>query len=246
MRLNDIYRRRIRITTESGKARADLEDDPHRYGVIVLHDSARVLSIKGLAPRTPWNLCIDAAPMLSRIEGMPLTADFKQVYRHTNGSMQCTHLLDLAGLAIAHAARGTRLREYDFEASWSEARERQFAGMHVDGVNVLNWTLQGTRILSPEPFAGLDLRTMKPWITANYTDPDELEAIMLFRRAIQISGSRRLDLDTFPNAAAIGHVMGACYVFQPGVAERALRVQGATLNFADSPERMLMDLDRSA
>jgi hypothetical protein len=238
-----IYRRRIRIRTEPGEARADLEDDPHRYGVIVRHDGARVVSVEGLSLRTPWDLCTDAAAMLSRLVGMPLADDFNQVYLHTDGGMQCTHMFDMAGLAIAHAARGTKLREYDFEVVWSDGWERQSANMYVNGASYLSWTVQNSRILSPEPFAGLDLRTMRSWITANYTDPDQLEAVMLFRRAMHISGSRRLDLDTIPNAAATGHSMGACYVLQPGIGERAQRVRGATRNFGDSPDQMLKDLD---
>ncbi|WP_244861109.1 DUF2889 domain-containing protein [Aromatoleum petrolei] len=244
MRPRDIYRRRIRVKTDTGEARADLEDDPHRYGVTVRHDSVRVVAVEGLALRTPWSLCASAAAALSRLEGMPLTTDFTNVYRYIDGSMQCTHMLDMAGLAIAHAARGIRLREYDFEITWSEGQEQQFATMYVDGVNFLNWTVQDTRILSPTPFAGQNLRTMKPWIEVNFNDPDELEALMLFRRAIHISGSRSLDLDALPNAAATGHTIGACYVFQPGVAEHALRMHGTTRDFGDSPERLLMDLDR--
>ncbi|MDB5968420.1 MAG: hypothetical protein JWQ90_870 [Hydrocarboniphaga sp.] len=38
-----IYRRRLRIVTGPGWARADLEDDPHRYGVEVHHDGADIL-----------------------------------------------------------------------------------------------------------------------------------------------------------------------------------------------------------
>jgi hypothetical protein len=242
MRPYGIYCRRIRISTQAGEARADLEDDPHRYGVIVRHDGARVVSVQGLPLRTPWDLCASAAPMLSRLEGMPLVADFNKVYRHTTGRMQCTHMFDMAGLAIAHAARGTPLREYDFEVEWSEERQ-QFARMYVDGIAHLQWTVKDARILSPEPFTGLDLRTMKLWIAANHADPDQREALMLFRRAVHISGSRTLDLDVLPNAAATGHTMGACYVFRPGVAERALRVQGTMRDFGDSPEWLLRDLD---
>jgi len=44
-----IYRRRIRIATSPGQARADLEDDPHRYGVIVRHDGEHLTGVEGIA-----------------------------------------------------------------------------------------------------------------------------------------------------------------------------------------------------
>lgn len=84
---------------------------------------------------------------------------------------------------------------------------------------------------------------MKPWIQANCTSPEQREAAYLFRRAIHISGSRRLDLDALPNAAATGHSMGACYIFRPGIAEHAIRMPGTKLNFTNCPERLLSDLD---
>jgi hypothetical protein len=47
------YRRRIRITTAPGKARADIEDDAHRFGVALLHDGVKVTAIRGEGLRTP-------------------------------------------------------------------------------------------------------------------------------------------------------------------------------------------------
>ena len=49
--------------------------------------------------------------------------------------------------------------------------------------------------------------------------------------------------NTTPSAIhATGHVNGACYVYQHGVAERALREPGSTLDFGTAPERLLADL----
>src|SRR6266511_3842032 len=142
-----IYRRRIRIRTAAGIARADLEDDPHRYAVIVRHDGERVSAIEGRTVRTPWTSCREATSVLDRLVGIPLSPNPLAVYASTNGREQCTHLFDLAGLAIAHAT---------------------------------------------------------------------------------------------------GHASGACYVFQPGVVERAARVMRSTLDFTDAPERLLGDLEAKA
>ena len=50
------------------------------------------------------------------------------------------------------------------------------------------------------------------------------------------------DMDRMTTAAATGHVSGACHVFQPGVAEHALRERGSTLDFGATPQALLADL----
>jgi hypothetical protein len=238
-----IYRRRIRVRTACGIARADLEDDPHRYVVIVRHDGERVSATQGLAPRTPWTSCREATSMLDRLVGVRLSANPVAIYAFTDGREQCTHLFDLAGLAIAHAARGTSLRQYDIEVPCFNPRDRQTARLSRDGMPALEWTVQRTEIVAPAPFAGRNLRTLMPWVEQTFRDPDDYEAIVVLRRGLFVSGSRAHDLDTLATARATGHVSGACYVFQPGVAERAARVAHSTLDFTDAPERLLGDLD---
>jgi hypothetical protein len=237
-----IYRRRIRISTAPGQARADLEDDPHRYGVIVIHDGEHVSAVQGIALRTPWSLCRDAVNVLDRLAGMALSPDPQQVYRHTDGRSQCTHMFDLAGLAIAHAARGTAQRQYDIELPCLDTRTPREARLSVDGRERLVWELQRTTILGPEPFAGQDLRSMMPWVKARFVDRDTLEAVMVLRRAVFISGNRMFDMDRMAHAAATGHVSGACFVYQHGVAERAAREHGSTLDFGATPQALLADL----
>src|SRR6266542_3664524 len=210
-----IYRRRIRIRTAAGIARADLEDDPHRYAVIVRHDGERVSAIEGRTVRTPWTSCREATSVLDRLVGIPLSPNPLAVYASTNGREQCTHLFDLAGLAIAHAARRTRLRHYDVEVPCFNPRGRQTGRLSRDGIAVLEWTVDRTEIVAP-------------------------------RRAFYISGVRTYDLDRLAVAQATGHASGACYVFQPGVVERAARVMRSTLDFTDAPERLLGDLEAKA
>jgi len=237
-----IYRRRIRIQTARGEARADLEDDPHRYGVIVHHDGKRVKSVEGLALRTPYDLCADAAGMLDRLVSMALSPHPLAVYRFTNGRAQCTHMLDLAGLAIAHAARGTALRQYDVEVPCLNPLGRQTVRLCRDGVPALEWKIERSHIVAPLPYSGHNLRSMMPWVESTFTNLDDLEAIVVLRRGIYISGSRAYDLDTLPVAASTGHVSGACYVFQPKMAARAVRIIGSTRDFSNVSERLLADL----
>ena len=53
------------------------------------------------------------------------------------------------------------------------------------------------------------------------------------------SGNRMYDMDRMATAADTGHVSGACHVFQHGVAERAWREKGSTLDFGATPQSLL-------
>src|SRR2546423_10980018 len=109
------------------------------------------------ARRPPWTACGGEGGMLDGLLGMPLSPDPQQVYRHTNGREQCTHLLDLAGLAAAHAARGIVAREYDAEVPCLDPAARRDAVLRTDGHEVLRWTLERNTIVAPATFAGQDL-----------------------------------------------------------------------------------------
>jgi hypothetical protein len=178
-----IYRRCIRIATAENEARAELEDDLHRFAVIIVHDGVRVRAIHGLPIRVPWSLCPQAAAAFDDLVGMPLSAHPLAVFRHTDGSQQCTHMLDLAGLAIAHAARGTRLRQYDVEAPYVEERGRAAWRCGATARRRANPALDhdGATQLAPQAFAGRDIKRLPPWAGSAFPDPDDYEAIILLR-----------------------------------------------------------------
>ncbi|NRF71999.1 DUF2889 domain-containing protein [Aquincola sp. S2] len=237
------YRRRLRIRTGADWARADLEDDPHRYGLTLRHDGTRISAIEGRALRTPWSACGEAVAVLDRLIGMELSPDPQQVYRQVNGRAQCTHLLDLAGLAASHAARGIAQRDYDAEAPCLDPDARRDAVLHTDGRETLRWTLERNAIIAPAPFAGQDLAALMPWAKACIVDRDLFEAVWVLRRALFVSGNRFHDLDAMARATDTGHVLGTCHVYADGVAGRALRAFGSTRDFSDPGVPMLADLE---
>ncbi len=242
-----IYRRRIRIVSSPGSTRADLEDDPHRYGVVVRHDGSAVTGIEGIPLRTPWTLCSASAALLDRLIGMPLSPDPLAVYARTNGREQCTHMFDMAGFAVAHAARATAYRQYDVEVPATPRGSARDVLLRRDGREVLRWRVNGNLIEAPAPYAGLELQRLPLWAKRHFPDGDDFEAIVVLRRAIYIAGARYLDLDDMADASTLAHfIMGACYVFQPGVAERAQRMVGSTRDFTTTPEALLADLEIEA
>jgi hypothetical protein len=242
-----IYRRRILVRGEPGCTRADLEDDPHRHGVEIHHDGRRVTAVRGHALRVPWSACPGATGVLDRLIGMELSDDPLAVYAHTGSREQCTHLFDVAGLAVAHAARGTVRRQYDAQVPILTAQGARTATLFRDGERVLEWelawSLPGSTLTGPARWAGQSIRRVLDRARELCTDLDELEAVAILRRAVHISGCRLANLDLHDTPAAFAaSLRGACHVFGRSGPLPATRVRGSTRDFTHNPDDMLADL----
>lgn len=229
-----VFRRRVEImatrTNDAGEVRAALEDDFHHFRVWVRHRAGLVSAIGGEALRHPYSLCPQACDQLQQLLGMKLDRVAHSVTRQTDASHQCTHLLDLAGLAIAAAARDTRQRRYDIEVA-QRIDDRTRAVLLRDHDELLSWAVNGTRLEGPPPYTGINLREgMARWALSTLTE-EMAEAALLLRRCTLISMGRAYNLDEQVHAMNTG----LCYSQQSDRAEQALRMKGSTLDFSDNP-----------
>lgn len=156
-----VFRRRVDIIAHhvdgTGEVRAALEDDFHHFRVWVRHHEGEVTAIGGEALRYPYSMCPQACGQLQQLLGMKLDCIAHSVTRQADASHQCTHLFDLAGLAIAAAARGTLERRYDINIGQRIAN-RTRATLIRDGDEDLTWDVNGTMIEGPSPYSGINLR----------------------------------------------------------------------------------------
>jgi hypothetical protein len=231
-----------------GRVVADMEDDFHRFRVELEHDGRRVVRVRGDARRFPWTECRGAATPLRALEGMPLFPSSTAVGDHTNPRANCTHLFDLAGLAVAHAHGGRTRRRYDMEVPDRDRQGRTRARLARDGDPLLDWEIEGTAILGPAPFAGVAMRGagFLTW-TGRELDVELAEAAVALRRACFIAMGRARDLDDAPTAATYMDIAGgSCHSFTPGIAERATRMRGSAHDFTHRPELLLADVDDGA
>ncbi|WP_223517971.1 MULTISPECIES: DUF2889 domain-containing protein [unclassified Pseudomonas] len=224
------FRRRVDIIAHpangTGEVRAALEDDFHHFRAWVRHQDGEVTAIGGEALRYPYSLCSQACTQLQQLLGMKLDRVAHSVTRQTDASHQCTHLLDLAGLAIAAAARGTQQRRYDVNIG-QRIDHRTRAILIRDGNEDLTWEVNGTMIEGPSPYCGINLREgMARW-ALNALSEEAAEAALLLRRCTLISMGRAYDLDEQIHAANTAR----CYSQQPERADQALRMKGSTLDF---------------
>jgi len=222
--------------SDSLRVRAALEDDFHHFRV-ELHARAGVISaIAAQAPRHPYSLCPSAAQPLQRLVGTALTRQAHALGRAVDPREQCTHLLDLAGLAAAAAARGVHERRYDIEVPLRQDGRTQ-ARLARDGEPLLCWDVLELTVTGPDPYTGFDLRQgMASWALANLAE-EEAEAALVLRRGAAISMGKGKPLDAQVHAVATGR----CYAQQAERAPLALRQVGSTWDFTARASALCMD-----
>nr|WP_315189759.1 DUF2889 domain-containing protein [uncultured Albidiferax sp.] len=235
-----MFRRRIILHSETKgeecHVRAALEDDFHHFRVEVVAVDGRVTRILAESPRRPYSLCSNAIAELDVLLGMELSPVAHAVTRLTDPTQQCTHLFELAGLAIAAAARSIARRQYDVEVP-TRIEGRALPTLARDGVPLLAWEVQGTVIQSPAAYAGIDLnRGMARWALSTLPQ-DEAEAALVLRRCTGISKGRGMNLDHQAHAQPNGH----CFSQQPQRASQAIRMVGSTWDFSQTAERLCAD-----
>lgn len=226
------YRRAIRLKAEAGQVEAEIEDDFHHFAVTVRHDGDHVTEATGRAVRYPWSQCPMATGALAGLRGLPIGPDATAVYRHVDPLGQCTHMLELAGLAIAQAARGPGARRYDVAVT-DAVDGRVDAELLCDGAPLARWVLQDGVIAEPAERHGQRPAEFRSRMLLTLPPP-EAETLLILRRAIALAGSRGWDVDRFPTAAAMQRDP-ACFVFRAGVAERAPRRHGSVRDFSNGP-----------
>jgi hypothetical protein len=227
------FRRRVGIhstgDTTRGEVRACLEDDFHHFRVRIVHVNGKTQQVDGWAVRHPYSTCPLAANQLTHLVNAPLNGLAHSVMRVTDPSAQCTHLMELAGLAIAAAARSIAQRLYDIAVPRRVAG-RTLATLDRDGQRVLAWELVDTTITAPGPFQGVSLRKgMAAWALGNLSE-DEAEAALVLRRCALISLGRALNLDAQLHAEPTGR----CFVQQPERAPQSLRIGGSIIDFTEA------------
>ncbi len=222
---------------------AALEDDFHRFEVVIHHDATRVTGIAATSGRWPWSTCPQAGAQLEQLVGMKLSPRCTAVAAVANPRMQCTHQFDLAGLAIAHAMRRTEQRQYDIEVPPASESGERVPRLWRDGKLLLEWTIgYATGLTAPLPYTDAPWRGgFIKWADATF-EPDSAEAAIVLRRACDIGMGRGMNLERYRRADELADLMtGVCYTMQPTVMPVAIREIGSIRDFADHPDALLRD-----
>ncbi len=245
--LNGIFRRRVVAEAGPGTVWSAVEDDLHHFEIELEHDGRLVTAARGNPVRVPWTTCPGAVERLRDLVGQPLSGKVPGDPRQA-----CTHLFDLARVAMAQALRGGN-RVYDI-AIPDRVEGRYTAELRRDGVLLLTWSLHDSIVTAPADLAGADLEKAVRWPSEILGDPDLLEAALVLRRGIFVSNVRTPERAQFrggsqlERAADQPSMLGVCYTYQPEQASHGLAVP-KWIDFTDRPGDLAQrrpTLDRTA
>jgi hypothetical protein len=212
--------------------------------VQVVHDGTHVNAITSESVRAPWTTCPAAGAQLEALVGTALSDRCVEVAGRTRSDQHCTHQLDVATLAIAHAARvtagGEHRRQYDITVPFGLLDgQRHTVALARDGVDLLAWDVEGGRIIGPAPYSEATGGFAR-WADATL-DADTAEAAVVLKRACSIGMSRGLDLDGYPTLADMPGLSPLCWSMQPERAPVAFRNRGLIRDYDDRPDAMLAE-----
>lgn len=228
-----------------------LEDDFHHFGVCITHSGTTVTGVSATAVRYPWTSCGFAPEALQPLVGKTMSARCSDIGRLIKMREQCTHIFDLTGLVMAHAVRNIAHRRYqtitdDREIlDWVNHKSPIFGPTTIsllqDENPVMQWRSDEQYIVDTATGHQQSLgRGFREWTES--LDVEQAEYITVMRRALLVSGGRSMVHDKYPNAGAMDQPE-LCYSFQASRRDDALRVTGATKDYADHPEAMLAQVD---
>lgn len=235
-----VFRRSIRLTGSEGKVQAELEDCAHGFRSTVYHDGKTVTNVEIEALRVPLNTCGGAAEPLKQLIGVDVNATAVQINQILNPKANCTHLLDLSILAIAHIKRGNSVRQYDVAVP-DASNSPQLSTVVCDGKQVLQWLIGQGQVVEPTDLVGKPLlKGFANW-AGKYFSGDEQEAAFVLQKGYFVALSRRYDSSKTKGFAVVHYaeMQGACYSYSTGVVEHALSTGTNSRDFTDCPEQLL-------
>lgn len=234
-----LYRRAIRLQRTGRTVTAEMEDDFHHFRVQLEHDDKTILAMHGESLRFPWTTCgEEAASELSVLSGLPLASLRDQLEQHQRWR-QCTHLFDLAELAVAHVDRDTFSALYEVAvqvepgcgAVWVELKQDLSV---TDLLRIDNGVIE-----SPETLSGLRIDQLKNWATAQ-ADPAVVERYAVLQRAVHVSYGRVFDWSFARSAADMG-LEPTCFTFSQDNARRATPIEAHARDYTNSADNMLVE-----
>jgi hypothetical protein len=228
-----VFRRQVRLRCHAGEVHAGLEDMSHCLHIRLQHDGVRVTAIDSYIDRIPLSTCPGAAVPLRRFVGMHLEIERRALRTEIPPRANCTHLYDLAELALAHACRGGE-RRYDVEIP-DEYPDPAWSRILCDGREVHRWQTKRGTIVLPETYAGRPLlRGFTRWASETFSG-DALEAALVFSQGYLVSRARRWDVEASAGDPVTGHtsMLGMCHSYSAGVVAQAMRLANSTIDATD-------------
>jgi len=236
-----VTRRAFRLRGLEDRVETALEDMCHAMICTLWHDGQVVTSVEADFRRYTLQLCPGASEPLKQIVGMPLSTSTSDFFAKGRARQNCTHMLDLAWLALRHASRGHI--EWLYEIEIPDVLSGPMRGvLRRNGHAVQDWVVESNVIVSPLALAGQGLTGgFTRWITSNAELSDlAVEECLLLHKGFFMTGARQFEIPKgrLPEAYRRA-VEGVCFGYGPERIGEAIGLTGMKRDFSQNPEKLL-------
>lgn len=236
-----VTRRAIRLIGFADRVEAALEDMRHAMLCTLRHDGASVTAIDADFRRYTLQLCPGAGEPLKQIVDMPLSISTSDFFANGRARQNCTHMLDLAWLALRHASRGQTERLYEIEIP--DVLSGPMRGvLRCNGEIVQEWTVERNVVVSPPMLEGQALAGgFTRWITGPAGLPEEMiEQCLVLHKGFFMTGARQFHIPEgrLPTAYRDA-VVGACFGYAGERIDDAIGLSGMKRDFSHTREKLL-------
>lgn len=236
-----VTRRAFRLRGFKGGVEAALEDMRHAMICTLRHDGQVVSEVEADFRRYSLQHCPAAAEPLRQIVGMSLSTRTPDFFANGRARQNCTHMLDLAWLALRHASRGEV--EWLYEIEIPDVPSGAMRGTLLrNGDVVQDWVVEDNVLLSPPALAGQSLiGGFTRWLTTASGLPDlTVEECLILHKGFFMVGARQFLVPDGPVDAGYRRaVVGACFGYAPERIEQAVGTKGMVRDFSHQPEMLL-------
>ncbi|WP_300399505.1 DUF2889 domain-containing protein [uncultured Sphingobium sp.] len=206
--------RRVSLRTQSDRIDGHLLDNFHEMHCSIVHDGTIVTAVVGQSIRIPTTACAGAVGQLQSLIGLPICTPRRDFYAGGIARHHCTHLLDLAVLAIAHAQQPSMEILYEAEVP-DEVELPVPIAVWRNNRLICRWLVRHGAILEPLELRGRPLGTgFAAWASAAF-DQDQLEAATILARTWLIAVGRRYRPSQAAGRPARENpeMLGRCYAY---------------------------------
>lgn len=215
--------RRVSLRTQSDRVDGHLVDNFHEMRCSIVHDGTIVTAVAGQSIRIPTTACPGAVGQLQSLVGLPISTPRREFYAGGIARHHCTHLLDLAVMAIGHARRPSMEILYEAEVP-DEVDSPVPLAIWRNGRLACRWLVRQGAILEPLELRGRPLGAgFAAWASLAF-DQDHLEAATILARTWLIAIGRRYLPSQAEGRPARDNpeMLGRCYAYSAGPVKSAV------------------------
>ncbi|BAI95098.1 hypothetical protein Sj15T_29980 [Sphingobium sp. TA15] len=214
--------RRVSLRARPNRVDSHLLDNFHEMRCSILHDASIVTAIAGQGIRLPTTACPGAIAQLQSLVGLPIGTPRRDFYTGGIARRHCTHLLDLAVMAIGHAQGPSMEIVYEAEVP-DEVELPVPITIRRNGRLVCRWLVRQGAILDPLELRGRPLGAgFAAWASRAF-EQGRLEAATILARTWLIAIGRRYRPSQVAGRPARDNpeMLGRCYAYSAGQMETA-------------------------